>query len=511
MEIPQLKLLAGRVRGLLQQSSSIIGHSQALDLVAALPGLRNWPEVVAFPDRVAACELDVTSAGRLAFRLKKTFALELNANDLLSALTPDDVGVSRAAPALQIWPGGPPSGVYVTTSPNAINALLVRYEEGTDGGLVYAERAGNGWEGSIDLGEYGLWSPGIDRLPSGTLLVVGPIDLDQQSWSDAAERLEMACLHALNSSHRVAVLVNTPTPEMLCEDLVVLLRSATSEPSDADSVLVGLVAENGELRPRWPFATAYPEPVPLRANVGLEALPQSTREVLRRELAKRTCGIVLFGSSEIVEHSASEQVAAGLALTEHVGPAARIMPRHRGTPAKDWLVPEAIKALPFLPSIASAYAQGYRRMIITPHYSNADMLLDYADVLFLGGTYEHDVSQIALRLIVGSGRKEAEMMERIIAVLGLLQVSGKRGQAVASDLFVRGTLPRPNGTEYSELEAFFRENRAIRWEEELASLLDSGAVTPGGIKRATRNHNVSEFLAKRRTVKNTIRPEAAKP
>ena len=85
MDIPQLKLLAGRVRGLVQQSSSIIGHSRALDLVAALPGLRNWPEVVAFPDRVAACELDITSAGRLAFRLKRTLALELPAEDLLSA------------------------------------------------------------------------------------------------------------------------------------------------------------------------------------------------------------------------------------------------------------------------------------------------------------------------------------------------------------------------------------------------------------------------------------------
>lgn len=55
MDIPQLKLLAGRVRGLLQQSSRPVGHSQSLDLIAALPGLRNWPEVMAFQDRVSAC------------------------------------------------------------------------------------------------------------------------------------------------------------------------------------------------------------------------------------------------------------------------------------------------------------------------------------------------------------------------------------------------------------------------------------------------------------------------
>jgi hypothetical protein len=500
MEIPQLKLLAGRVRGLLQQSSSLIGHSKALDLVAAVPGLRNWPEVMAFPDRVAACELDTASAGRLAFRLNKNYALEVTAKDLLSALAPDSPGPSQGA--LQVWPGGPPPGVYVTTSAQAISALLARYEEATDGGLVYAERAGSGWEGSIDLGENGLWSAGIDRLPSGTLLVVGPIELDQESWDDAAQRLEMACLHALNSDHRVSVLVKTPTPDMLCEDLVVLLQSASDEPSDTESALVGLVAENGELQRRQPFAGAYRKPVAISANVGLEALPVSTREALSRELAIHTAGIVLFGSSEIADHTAYDQLAAGLALTEHAGAAARIMPRHRGTPAKDWLVPEPIKALPFLPSIESAYAQGYRRMVISPHYSRGDALLDYDDVLFLGGTYGHGVADIALRVVTGSYQNESKILERIVAVLGLFPLAGRRGQVVASDLFVRGTLPGPVGSEYSEFETFLRANRAVRWEEELASLLDTGAVTMTGIKKAGhRHHSVTEFLAQRRTVK----------
>ena len=70
MDVQQLKLLAGRVRGLLEQSNHPLGHNQSLDLIAALPGLRSWPEVQAFPDRVASCTLDAASAGRLAFRLK---------------------------------------------------------------------------------------------------------------------------------------------------------------------------------------------------------------------------------------------------------------------------------------------------------------------------------------------------------------------------------------------------------------------------------------------------------
>lgn len=78
MDIPQLKLLAGRVRGLLEQRDVAVGHSQALDLVAALPGLRNWPEVNAFPDRVAVCELTANTAGRLAHRLHRMHGVDFS-------------------------------------------------------------------------------------------------------------------------------------------------------------------------------------------------------------------------------------------------------------------------------------------------------------------------------------------------------------------------------------------------------------------------------------------------
>jgi hypothetical protein len=498
MDVPQLKLLAGQVRSLLKESSAIIGHGQALDLVAALPGLRNWPEVIAFPERVAACQLDSASTGRLAFRLKRNFSREFTPNELLSALVPSTPG--SVGLALQVWPGGPPPGVYVTTSQQAISALMAVYEEATDGGLAYAERAGSG-DGTIDLGEYGLWSAGIDRLPSGTLLVVGPVDLDQNSWGDAAASVKMACVHALDSGHRVAVLVRTPTPDRLCEDLVVLVQAGNAEPTDLDAAFVGVVTEEGALQRRQPFATAYPEPVAIRANADLKALPESTREALRRELAARTSGVILCGCSEIVDHPASDQLAAALALTEHAGPAARIMPRHRGTPAKDWLVPQAVKALPFLPSVESAYAQGYRRMIVNPRYSR-DVVLKYDDVLFLAGDWGHDVARIASALIVGNGQNYADVTARIVAVLGMFHVPGRRGQLTASDLFVRGALPIPVSEDYDECEAFLKDNRVVRWQDELTSLLDTGAVTVTGVKKAgKRDHTIGDFLAQRRVVR----------
>ena len=497
MDIPQLKLLAGHVRGQLKQSSCLVGHSQALDLVAALPGLRNWPEVMAFPERVAACELDTISASRLAYRLKKKFAFDVSAKELLSLLARDGVSVSRSV--LEVWPGGPLPGVYVTTSDQAINALLERYEEATDGGLVYAEQAANGWEGSIDLGEYGLWSSGIDRLPSGTLLVVGPLQLDQSSWKNSAERLEMACLHALNSEHRVAVLVDTPTPDNLCEDLDLMVRTVRADSGDTHTALQGIVTEDGELLDRRPFARGYPTPAPINTKLDTGAIPKVALEPLRRELAARTQGMVLFGASRIGEHTAYEQLAAALALTEHAGPAARIMPRHRGTPAKDWMVPEPIKQLPFLPSIDSAYAQGYRRMLVDAHYTEGEVWLGYDDVLFMGATYGHQVRDIALNLVARSGGREAFALQRIVAVLGLLHVEGKKGDAAAADLFLRGKAEGPTGDDWDEFEDFLKSHRVVRWEDELSALLDAGVVTAAGAKRSDpRNTHLTDFLARRR-------------
>lgn len=500
MDIPQLKLLAGRVRDQLQQSSCLIGHSQSLDLIAALPGLRNWPEVLAFPGRVAACELETASVSRLAYRIKKKFSLEVGPKELMVTLAQGDGLPSFSS--LQVWPGGPLSGVYVTTSATAIDALLARYEEATDGGLVYAEQAANGWDGSIDLGEYGLWSSGIDRLPSGTLLVVGPLQLDQSTWKNAAERLEMACLHALNSEHRVAVLVDTPTPDRLCEDLDLMVRKLRDEESDTHTALQGIVTEEGELQDRRPFSRGYPKPALVSVQLGMDAIPRTALEPLRNELASRTCGMALFGASRITEHTAYEQLAAALALTEHAGPAARIMSRHRGTPAKDWMVPEPIKQLPFLPSIESAYAQGYRRMLVDAHYTQGDAWLDYDDVLFMGATYGHDVMEVALNLVARSGQREARALQRIIAVLGVLHVEGKKGPAVASDLFIRGDATGPMGTDWSEFENFLRSRRVVRWDDELSVLLDAGLVTMASVKKSDpRNRHIGDFFARRKEMK----------
>lgn len=90
MDIQQLQVLAGRVRSLLQQSQVRIGHNKSLDLVAALVGLRNWPEVLAFPNRVASCPLDLAAVDRLSLLLKKAYGLEHAPPALLATLRKAD-------------------------------------------------------------------------------------------------------------------------------------------------------------------------------------------------------------------------------------------------------------------------------------------------------------------------------------------------------------------------------------------------------------------------------------
>ena len=498
MDIPQLKLLAGLVRGLLEQSNVPIGHSQSLDVIAALPGLRNWPEVMAFPDRVTATELNTTSTGRLAYRLKSKYQVELAPATLLKTLTPPDGQKTAVAP--EIWPAGPRPGVYIATSQEAINALLAKYSDASDGALVYAERAGDHWEGSIDLDEQGLWSYGLQRVPSGTLLVLGPLHLNQQSWDDCASRLRMACLRALGSGHRVAVLMDTPTPEDLLADVKLAVDMLQEEGEDCLEALMGVVTEDGELLAQEPFSPPRPWPTPVPNTATVDAIPATVLPHLERVLRERHAGILVAGTSVIDDHWwAVDLVTSLLAVTQDLGMACRIMPRKRSTPAKDFMVPEPVLALPFLPSVESAYNQGYRRMIVAPVYTDIEVLDAYADdVLFICGTHGPDMAE-ALRNLTGSGflGKGQALLKHLIAVFGVTHLEAKGKKTVqVSDMYVPGNDNLPPGQDaYGAVMDAIRAKRVLRWEEQVASLLDAKMVTTAAVKKSfRRSEELEAFL-----------------
>ena len=495
MDVPQLKLLAGSLRGLLDQRGVSIVHGQALDLIAALPGLRNWPEVMAFPDRVAECRLDSSTAGRLAFRLVKRHQLELTPEELVQALNPPGAERSRRVP--QVWPGGPEPGVYVTTSADAISALLLKYEEATDGELVYAERAGNHWEGAIDLGENGLSSYGLSRVSSGTLLVLGPLELTQEDWDESAATLEMACLRALNSGHRVAVLVNTPTPDLMFTDIERMVRAVQPEGEDYETALMGTVTDGGDLERLAPFAKPVAAPRSAAYIPDLSALPPEVVPMLEQALTRRTTGVLAMGSNIIQDHWAIELVNAVLPLTEHLGPAARIKPRNRSTPSKDWLVPDAVRALPMLPSVESAYEHGFRRMVVGSFYTKAEVMLKYADeVLFLTGCHGNAAADVFLAACRDSGRwEELDILSKVVALLGVSRVDTKAAPLLIPDLYLPIDLRFGEKPQLEELLEHISSNRVLRWEDGLEQALRGRKVTVSTIKKAfERDHAVKEFL-----------------
>jgi hypothetical protein len=504
MDTQQLKLLAGHVRALLAQSNRTIGHSQSLDVIAALPGLRNWPEVQAFPQRVAACSLDLESTGRLSNRLRRKFDLGIPAQELLSALRP----ATTDADALHIWPAGPRAGIYVTADAGVLQALLAQYEDATDGGIVYAERAGNSWPASIDLGEYGLWSEGLDRVPSGTLVVVGPVELNQQAWSGTRERLQQAANLVLNNGHRIAVLIDTPVPETLFQD-VALLLSPKNDDDDFHMALRGAVDVTGELVVRSPFAPAWPLPRPIRSTVGPDALASNVRapieQALERHTAKgQTTGILLLGSTDLgVEHPGMNLVEAILAMTQQAGPAARVIPRFRSTPAKDWLVPDDIKQLPFLPSIESAIAQGYRRIIFPSGYTSAEELLEFADdALLISSAHADSLGAVYLRAITSKGRFEDLhlALRHVIAVLCQTVIENDHTIHTACDLYADTGAAFEPVYGFSEAYEILEARRIVRWEDEMDRLIDAGEVTRDLLKsQMPRQRAVLRYLAQQRS------------
>jgi hypothetical protein len=499
MDIQQLKLLAGRIRGLLEQSEISITHNQALDTAASLAGVRNWPEVQAFVAHVTATDLDLAATSRLGYRLKKRHGLELDAQQLLDALRPPSESVQPEG--LQIWPSGPGAGVYVTTEADCISTLLDAYSDATDGALVYTEMSGADGHNCIDLGEYGLWSSGIDHVPSGTLFIVGPIELNQQAWGRSADRLEMACLHAVNSGHRIAVLVETETPKTLFHDLQLMVRGKQPEDDDLFEQIKGEITQEGALVQLASFAPVTLAPPSSMTNARADAIPAPAREQLQQVLSHRHSGLVMVGSSEVQEHWAIDLVEAVLAMTNFAGPAARIRPRRRSTPAKDWQVPESIRALPFLPSVESAYSLGYRRMIVTPGYTPAELFSAYGnEVLFIAGDYGGSVEEIFMNVVRTGGKdSETHALRHLIAVLGVTALRTSRRQADLMDLYLHdGWQGRAKGDRFSQLLDKLREGRTIRSEDQLSAMLDAGEIAASTVKKALpRERWSSELLAAR--------------
>lgn len=493
MDTQKLKVFAERLRAYLERHNLTLKHSQALDLIAAIPGLRNWPEVNAFPARVSAAQWDSHSADRLAKRIAKLHAVILPIDELHQALEP------AAASVLKVWSDGPIPGVYVTTLQEAIDAAIAKYEAATDGALLYAEEAGRSSDAAIDLGEHGLFSRGMDRLPGGTLVVVGPLPLTQESWSDNKDRLNAAANLAYSSSLRVAVLVETPLPENLHSDIDLLLRpddeGLDSEPVD----VLGIVTESGDLEALQPFVQRRLAPPAAQHFTTNQRLPQVLDNALRQAVTKRPYGIIVLGITPS-DKPRKALLEAALPLTEHAGPAVRIQPTFRNGYGKDDTpLSSHFEGLPVLPSIESAYAHGFRRMVIESvhHGASKAMAAHVQDTCFLLTSYSTEVAG-AWMDAMPQRQDWPDGLESLIAVLCIADIEAKKETVIVCDAFIAGAPPSPVGKRFDELIAHLEAHRVLRWQDQLDALLDAGKVTPAQAKKALHRHGVDAYLASRK-------------
>ncbi|HHF9082028.1 TPA: hypothetical protein ACPTZX_005285 [Escherichia coli] len=493
MDTQKLKVFAERLRAYLERHNLTLKHGQTLDLIAAIPGLRNWPEVNAFPARVSAAQWDSHSVDRLAKRIAKQHGLILPVDELHQALEPVPSNI------LKVWPDGPVPGVYVTTSQEAIDAAIAKYEAATDGALLYAEDAGRSSDAAIDLGENGLFSRGMDRLPSGTLVVVGPLPLTQESWSDNKDRLNAAANLAYSSSLRVVVLADTPLPENLHSDIDLLLRpddeGLDSEPVD----VLGIVTESGDLQVVQPFVQGRLAPPTAQHFTTNQRLPQVLENALRQALEKRPYGVIVLGITPSDKPRAA-LLEAALPLTEHAGPAVRIQPTFRSGYGKDDtpLSPH-FEGLPIFPSIESAYAHGFRRMVIESvhHGASKAMASHVQDTCFLLTSYSTEVAG-AWMDAMPQRQDWPGGLESLIAVLCVADIEAKKEAFIVCDAFIAGAPPSPEGKRFGELIAHLEAHRVVRWQEQLDALLAAGKVTPAQAKKALHRHDVDAHLALRK-------------
>lgn len=273
------------------------------------------------------------------------------------------------------------------------------------------------------------------------------------------------------------------------KDIALAVQKVAPEGGDCDPALAGIVTEDGELLRRTPFIQPVDARVVSTVDAPTDALPPRAIELLTERLQRRSAGFLVLSSCVWEEHWGIEQIAAALPLTDAVGPVARIKPRNRSTPAKDMMVPDVVKGLPFLSSIESAYAHGYRRMLIDSGYTDFRDLMKYADdVLFFIGSHSMEADEALMETVRFRSFEDLDKVyERLVACVAVGPISVGAETVHISDVFIPGAKALPAGAKFDAITKHVRKHRAIRWEDELGQLLDKGTVTPE-VVRASLEH-----------------------
>lgn len=318
----------------------------------------------------------------------------------------------------------------------------------------------------------------------------------QRSWEDNQDRLGMASRLAVEAGHRVAIRFETPKPASLRNDVALLLQGQESAESAFASGLRGVVAENGEMLEVTPFIEPRTAPLVVAVTPIVE-LPKEFARTLNDGIAIRRYGLIIVGSNSKAESRAT-LLEAILPLTEHAGPAARIQPTFDLGYGGDEPLSDRFVGIPVLPSVESAYASGYRRMILEKVYSSEEVIWEYAgDVCFLVAAHGTHVGDPLLGAASSKVADDVDCLKKIIAVLCRAEFETKLGTFTICDTFA-AQVDSPTRGGFEENSKFTESHRTVRWEDQLEALLAKGLVTVAQIKKEFRGHDLSGFLKARK-------------
>lgn len=488
MDINQLKALAERLKTFLSGKGHVIKHGHALEFVAAIPGLRSWAEVTSFPDRVAAATVNEHSARRLCARLGTKLQIHIGTDELLEVL---GTALSRSSTLLSIWPDGAEPGLYVTTEEHAVARALERFAAAAPGALMFCEQAGAHAELAIDLGDYGVFSPGLRKAPRGSLVVLGPLEFVEESWDDLGDRLRCAAKLALEAGHRIVVLAKTPCERTLHFDVSRLVRWEDSPPEYVDEMLRGIVTQDGRLVRVDPFAGEPPLPRQFTPQPKT-TFPEPLADFLRSALAFRDTGIV--GICSGLSRDRYELMEAALPLIARGRAAARIQPDFRGGYGGEPPLSSSFVGMEVCASIEAAHALGYRVMVIEKAFGRElfERLLQHSDeVCFLVAGFGSVATAFAQMMIFDRDAADRAIASAI-ALLSVADVKSTTGAYPVYDVYsARAGLPQISNDEDAYL--YGERNRVVRWEDQVSPLLKSGRVTREEIEESLRGYMISDF------------------
>ncbi|WDZ97346.1 hypothetical protein Herbaro_06030 [Herbaspirillum sp. WKF16] len=492
MDIQQLKLLAKSLRELFERNSARpLGHEKSLNLIAAVPGLRNWSVVSKSPDKVLACQFDESAANRLARRIEMdigppAFSPEL----LLKTLR------ATTSPALKVWPSGPAPGIYLTPSPDAISALLDNFDTGTEGSLIYTEQA-TGHQRPLVIGEEGIWSEALLKAPSGTLLVLGCFHLNQDEWSLHAGKLERARILVERHGYRIAILLNTPSARTMYDDVLLLLDHTSVVANTLFTGVFGQVTEMGELSAYSERARKEVAPQLVSLPPSEPAIPKAIIAALAPALQDCHKGLIVLGVPRINRFDALEVAADILRMTDHVGPAARV-PGRPGLVLGSDGVPESIRRLPLFPSVESAHAQGYKRIVFETLFTARQTIAKYSeDCLLIGYAIGASfIDDIIVRIVSPTiDDTDMALIENVIALGTISNIDDFNRELGIGDLFIKSRNPATSvsiemedGFEYGDVlqetlgtqrlcQLIFKSKLALESHVQLLHLIASQVIT----------------------------------